>query len=143
MKNKKFVLIDDENAHNLICRINLQKVIYDAEVLSFSYPPDALNYLRKSKTEQGVETIVLVDLSMPIMDGFEVLDEMSTFLVPDKKSNTEVFVCSSTINQDEVYQSMAHSLVKGFIEKPLTSDKIMELFVNKHITSSFHHLNHA
>jgi CheY-like chemotaxis protein len=125
--NNKFILIDDEAAHNLICKININRVFKNAEVISFTYPPDGLDYIKKGMATEHEPTILLLDLNMPLMDGFEVLDEVGTF-AESANEDLQVFVLSSTIKEDEIQQSIRHELVKGFIEKPLTQEKIEELF---------------
>ncbi|MBS3914215.1 MAG: response regulator [Bacteroidetes bacterium] len=131
MKNH-YIIIDDESLHNLICEVNIKKADSNSKTISFTYPPEAISYLRKEYRKKSAEMIVLVDLVMPEMDGIEVLEELSTFIHPGF-DHIHVYVLSSSIEEELIEQAKSFPLVRGFIEKPLTTEKIEEL-----LTWDFH-----
>ncbi|MCW9024487.1 MAG: response regulator [Gammaproteobacteria bacterium] len=74
---------------------------------------------------QGKSEILFLDLNMPVLDGYQVLEELSK-----KQSNTKVIVVSGDI-QPEAYERVMKMGVLEFIKKPSSSDVIHDI-LEKH-----------
>mgnify|MGYP002372271797 FL=1 len=67
--------------------------------------------------------VILLDINMPIMDGFEFMKEFNASTV---SPNSKVIILTSSSNPRDV--EMAKELgITGYINKPLTDDKIREI----------------
>src|ERR1700759_1638703 len=74
--------------------------------------------------------IIFLDLSMPVMDGWEFLEEYSQ-LRDRLKKNISLFIVSSSISPEEIERSKTYSAVTDFLIKPLRAGKIEELLAGK------------
>ncbi|MCK0190020.1 response regulator [Arenibacter sp. F20364] len=73
---------------------------------------------------EGLPEVIFLDLNMPIMDGWEFLDEFSKL---PKVQGTRVYILSSSIDFRDIERAKEYDIVSDFVAKPLTDRKIMEL----------------
>ena len=78
---------------------------------------------------ESLPDIILLDLSMPIMDGWQFLDEFVK-INPKIGKKITVFICSSSISPDDVARAKSINAVSDFIIKPMTKDKLIEIIKN-------------
>ena len=81
----------------------------------FSDGKKALDFLIENK-RPGVEYLVLLDLNMPIMNGYTFLSNLG---VLEYKENVHVVIVSSSIDDYDKKQATSFPYVIDFIEKPL------------------------
>lgn len=70
--------------------------------------------------------IILMDLYLPVMDGWQFL-EAYTQMFNHKTTNTHIYVLSSSISPYEISRAKGLPVVKDYIIKPVTLDKIKEI----------------
>lgn len=75
----------------------------------------------------GVELpeIVLLDLNMPIMDGWQVLDELIKEPIHHQMN---IYITSSSVDSADLEKAKSYNMVNNYITKPFTFEKINELF---------------
>ena len=73
--------------------------------------------------------VIFLDLSMPVMDGWEFLKEYSE-LKPKLKKDIALFIVSSSISPQEVERSKGYRAVTDFLIKPVEKRKIIEIMDN-------------
>jgi CheY-like chemotaxis protein len=103
---------------------------YSCEINEFTDGELAINYLNgiHDKTEL-LPDLIFLDLSMPVMDGWEFLKEYSR-LRPGIKKNVTLFIVSSSISPQEVERAKTFRAVKDFLIKPLGKAKVIEIIGN-------------
>ncbi|MBN4046941.1 response regulator [bacterium AH-315-P13] len=134
-KTKHIVLIDD---NKIDCFIN-QKIISIASKHSitkiFNSGNTALDYITKILKRSEFETLfnidlILLDINMPVMNGFEFLDKL-TKMKAFMKNPIEVHFLSSSNNEKDISDALKNKFCSGYINKPLTKEKISKLIVSK------------
>lgn len=113
------VLICDDSA---LARKSLSRCIAELEHLNIQYAEDG-NEALAILVEQNIDVLFL-DLTMPIMDGYEVLTAL-----PVSKHPTKVVVVSGDV-QLAAQQRCMQLGAYAFIEKPLKPDVARPLFEN-------------
>jgi two-component SAPR family response regulator len=125
--NPKFIMIIDDNDYELLISNRLlSKNKREKKVLSFGLATLAIDYLKQNTDPESIPDIILCDIHMPLMTGFEFLETFEKF--PDiYKKKSKIFLISSTFDMKDLDRSNTNPLVVKFYEKPLSLDKIDEI----------------
>ncbi len=113
------ILVDDQPITNFITRKLLQVEGITIPISDFTNPVLALEQILKQKEQND---LIILDLNMPEMSGWEFLDK----LVESKYSPKIVILTSSTSDLDK-NKASEYDFVKDYIIKPLNKAKISEL----------------
>lgn len=106
------MIVDDSEADRFILATILNKTDLNVEYVEASNGQEALSYLLESKAPPDV---IFLDLNMPIMNGFEFLEEVTT----NHRIDSKVVVISSSYREDDIKRSTGFSIVKDYIAKPI------------------------
>lgn len=121
-------LIDDDSATNFINQrmLKLSQAVENITVMESASV--ALQHLQNADGAQP--DLILLDINMPGMDGWEFLNEYSRVL--DHATNRPVIVMlTSSINPQDIKQARKFGQVSDFKSKPLTLETIQAI-LNKH-----------
>lgn len=134
--NKKIGLaciIDDDSMY-----VNLVKRIIEAKnlcqnLMVFQNGKDALDYFEvilTSLDKKAIPEIIFLDLNMPVMDGWEFLDNFTK--IENKLGKTiTLYIVSSSINPVDIEKAKGIQMVKDYLIKPVTIEDLEAIFLNK------------
>jgi CheY-like chemotaxis protein len=116
-------LVEDSTVDLFINSRVLAQSGFAGDVLQVPSPEDALNALATSAV---LPDLILLDIRMPEMDGFEFLEKMATLpkAIPEK---VKIILLSSSIDPVDYQRALTNPLVLAFIPKPLTVEKFNNL----------------
>lgn len=122
-------LIDDDKIFNIIHAKTLEREGFANKIESFTNGAEAIDKLHKVIKEKNSDfpDMIFLDINMPVMDGWEFLDEYST-LPQEATGKCKVLMLSSSIDSNDIERSKTYKTVQEFISKPLTMDKLNEIF---------------
>jgi CheY-like chemotaxis protein len=124
------LLVDDDEINNFISIKLIKKALLNTEImacLNGKFAIDQLYEIQK-KDPSKLPDYILLDINMPIMNGWEFLDEYKRLNI-DPLGKTKIFIISSSVFSNDINKARSYPLVKDFISKPLNVDKIVELFI--------------
>lgn len=116
-------LIDDDPVNTLICSSLLHKLQPGYEVEVFQ---DASSALRRLAASPTWPELILLDLNMPDLDGWDFLDGLEALSRPDHQL-PPVFILTSSIRNSDRERAASIPAVCGYLPKPLTPQQIMGL----------------
>jgi CheY-like chemotaxis protein len=129
MKNDKtkIIMIDDDEFAHLILRKNIEKFQLPVQSIHCFNGQEALLLITDLlKKDPAVGFILLLDINMPICNGWEFL-ELFRNLKANSTGNIQLYILSSSINPIDIEKSKNDPDVIAFLEKPLRIDKLREL----------------
>ncbi len=118
---KNALIIDDVASERFFARRGLKKLYPGLSVREFAYADDALAFL-KSPDRENLD-LVLVDINMPRMNGFEFAEAYHR-LYPELKGQAAVYVMSSSINPHDKSRALALPEIAGYLDKPITKESL-------------------
>lgn len=116
----KVIIVDDDKIVQFIHRKLLQKNNISVERI-FENGRKVLNYIQSKET---ADFLILLDLNMPVMDGWTFLEEIKK---SPKMNDLKIVVVSSSIINSEKVKARKYLQVKGIFEKPMTIDSIEKI----------------
>jgi CheY-like chemotaxis protein len=122
----RIVLIDDSEPDLIYSRIVLERSGLAREVQSFESAREALAWLL-APDSHGAD-LILLDINMPGMDGFEFLEALRQARVcqPDKAWGKVVMLTSSPDPEDRE-RAASYPCVRGYLVKPLDKAVVQSL----------------
>lgn len=126
IKSRVFI-IDDDPIHQRITQIMITKHELFDEYTSYTEAQKALDFLTANYANlETLPDVILLDLNMPEVDGWDFLDVFEVFKNKLKK-DIRVFIVSSSVDEKDMLRSKTFASVRGFISKPLSPDIIREI----------------
>lgn len=125
-KYQTIMLIDDSEIDNMVNKHILSKNNVAENILVFSSAHEALVYLSEHKDSDDVKIIpevILLDINMPIMNGFGFLVEFEKM---DEKllNKISVIMLTSSVDPNDIRRSKEYKTVRSFISKPLSGEHL-------------------
>jgi two-component system, chemotaxis family, chemotaxis protein CheY len=81
----------------------------------------------KSFKEEGINPdIILLDVNMPSLDGWEFLDDLKAGC-PNVYHSCDIYVVTSSIYSKDQERAKSYEEVRGFISKPITQDILQKV----------------
>jgi CheY-like chemotaxis protein len=121
-KLNTILLVDDEEVVNFLNRKVIEKNSLIKDVVVRQNGEEALDYL-KERIRQNLNfpELILLDINMPKMDGFEFLEEYEKFEA-EKKESTVIFILTTSKDPDDMEKAYSYNAVKGIDNKPLSKE---------------------
>lgn len=117
------MLIDDNYIDNFVTRRILESSNFADQVVVSQSATEAIESLRAGDVTPDV---IFLDIRMPMMGGFEFLQEYDKIEVENKK-DIKIFMLSSSLDPTDMRKSMNNKYITQFIHKPLTQKALDEI----------------
>jgi CheY-like chemotaxis protein len=123
-------LIDDDDTFQFLAQRTIEETKIVKQIRIFSNGKEAIDFLEKTITNlELLPEVILLDLSMPIMDGWGFLENF-LLLKPRIGKKIYIYIVSSSINPSDLERAQAISEVTDYVVKPITKDKFIALIKN-------------
>lgn len=122
MKNKITYIVDDDRLSVKLVSLLIAKNAFSGSVIPFHNPRLALQELIKNcNSNELLPDCILLDLNMPVMDGWQFLEEYKTLGLV---KNISIFIISSSNDPADIKMGEKYPMVKAYILKPLNAAKL-------------------
>src|SRR5688572_21377198 len=120
--NNTFLVIDDSYIDRLVAGMLIKRTYNNPEVHEVSAARQARDWLTEQPSRFSDQLIILLDIMMPQMNGFEFLDQFDS-LRPGIRDKTTIIMLSSTLDHDDMKRAQRHPQVKKLLSKPLSANE--------------------
>jgi CheY-like chemotaxis protein len=121
-------IIDDDDIYVYGVRKLIQLKQLCENLMVFGNGQEALNYLKPIiNTPDLLPEIILLDINMPVMDGWQFIEEF-TKLHSNPAKKVTIYMISSSVNPRDVERAEGISGISKYIIKPITLDTLINIF---------------
>ncbi len=126
-KLKCVLLIDDDEANNFLNKRIIEKMDFTEHIEVAQNGIIALDLIKKGiKMEHCMPKLIFLDLNMPVMDGWEFLEEFNKMEF-GLKQITKIVILTTSLNPAERTKAENVKEVSGFINKPLRESFVKQI----------------
>ncbi len=130
MNQKTIWVVDDDPIYQII----VNKIIKKSELFSNTFTfqngkegIDALKSLMNNKEQ--LPNIILLDINMPVMDGWEFMEEINALNIIDRKT-VYIYIVSSSIAIEDKLKSKTYPIILGYLSKPININDLQMIATN-------------
>ena len=117
-KFNSILLVEDDAIATIVCERVLKINNYTNNIISKENGKEAIKYIQTLlNNNEPLLEVILLDINMPVMNGWDFLQEYET-LITQIKQPPLVFILSSTANPEDYSKATLFYFVKDFIPKP-------------------------
>lgn len=121
-------IVDDDTMYTSILAKMIKVKKACNNLMIFGNGAEALEYLQFAIEEaKNVPDVILLDINMPIMDGFDFLEAYIS-LVPQLPKDITIYMITSSVHDADREKAETFNQISKFIVKPITMEEIERLF---------------
>ena len=120
-------IIDDDPIFRFGTKKLMESVQPSLSFMVYKNGKEALDDLiLKIKSSESIPDVILLDLNMPIMDGWQFLDECLKNKLLEK---IPIYIVSSSVDSRDIEKAKKYKIVNNYIIKPFSVSTIENLFL--------------
>lgn len=123
------IIIDDSVEDCYLIKKRLKNLDLNVNVISFSNGLEAYNYLTDinlNSSHSSAKNIIILDIYMPLMDGFEFVEEFEKLPTTIQNQYT-ICALTSSVWKSNMERMVSYKSIKSFLEKPIKTESLLEL----------------
>lgn len=129
-KYKLVMLVDDSEIDNLINQKMIEAADITELIFTHTGAKSAIEFLRNIEKlpdpDPVIPDVIFLDIDMPLMDGFQFLEEFQK-LTARTKQKIKIIMLTSSVNPQDYTQSKKYGTVQLFLNKPLNHLSITQM----------------
>lgn len=122
VKYATVLLVDDNPMDNMVHSQLITGSGFAKKTTTFETAKDTLEFLKKASPEE-LPQLIFLDIIMPVMDGFQFLEEFEK-LGDGITSRCKIVMLSSSDSFKDLNRANKNKLVRKFLNKPLTIEML-------------------
>lgn len=127
--NMRVLLVDDDKICNFITEATLNRLGVAEEIRAVLNGKEALEYINHELTGNRIlPDIILLDLNMPLMNGFQFIESFKELDFP-KKDKVKIVVLTSSENPEDIVKVKKLG-INYYLTKPINESKLLEILKN-------------
>jgi CheY-like chemotaxis protein len=130
MKTKNLYVIDDDKIYHFLLKNLLKQNNINVNSTFFANGYDAIEFLSENNENQEIlPDIILLDVNMPIMNGWQFLEDY-TKLKDALNKDPFIYMISSSNNEVDINKAREFTgIVKEYFLKPICKEDLDKIFV--------------
>lgn len=122
------LILDDDDVSNFIYKKIIESSGIASNIITFQKGRLALEYLiDKTRSEKNFPDMIFIDINMPVMNGWDFLDEYKQKVAPEVGKFVFISMLSSSVYKEDIQKAQSYEVVNEYISKPLTQESVSKL----------------
>ncbi|MBO0590914.1 response regulator [Cellulophaga sp. E16_2] len=120
-------VIDDDPISVFGLKKVLRKTNLCKDIIVYQNGFEAITSLKELlEIKKNLPPIIFLDLNMPIMDGWDFLEDFIKIPETDRE-NVKIYIISSSVDPRDLLKAKSYSEVNNFFVKPITTTDIQKV----------------
>lgn len=120
-------IVDDDQIYQLVMKRTMEQSGIVKSIVQFYDGEEAIVFFKQqAESEHELPELLLLDINMPYMNGWQFLDEFIKLKFSNNYKLT-IFIVTSSTTQEDRQKAQEYSIISGFHIKPVTKDKFKEM----------------
>jgi len=125
------MLLDDNELDNFINQKTLEANSFAHKIYVNTSSKSALEFLTNLETSSNPDfdifpQIIFIDINMPMIDGFQFIENLKSAF-PKRFKTLKIVILTSSVSHNDKEKSMKLSKDIAFINKPLTQEALNQI----------------
>lgn len=126
-QNSSICIIDDDEVYKFFVQKILKIKKLAEDVLTFPDGEEAYDFINDNwENPEKLPDIIFLDINMPIMDGFQFMEEY-TKLKPKIDKKITIYMITSSIDPVDLERSKKYPEISDFVTKPITAEVLQRI----------------
>jgi CheY-like chemotaxis protein len=121
-------IIDDDKIYQFMLTRLIKNNMLSERIVTFMDGEKAIQYLSENKADtKNIPDIIFLDINMPIMDGWQFLEEYAN-IKEELKKKIVIIMLSSSVNPIDIERANKITEIADYIVKPIKSEELKRVF---------------
>jgi len=126
-KLQSILIIDDDEVNNFICSKIIEEEQIANKITATLGVNEALDFIHRGLSQEtSLPDLILLDLNMPVLTGWDFLEEYKK-LVPQLNKEVILVILSSSAFQDDIKKAREYKEVNAYKTKPITKQLLNDI----------------
>lgn len=135
-KFKSVLLVDDDEATNFLHQVYLKEWDLAEDIYTAMNGQEALDFLESNLDfRKNKPSLILLDINMPVMNGFEFMEAYAE-LDASMKASIVVVMLTSSIHPSDKDRAGEVKDLNSFMNKPLTKEQLESVIATLETTDA-------
>tara|TARA_R110002050_G_scaffold267266_2_gene408866 strand:+ start:12859 stop:13263 length:405 start_codon:yes stop_codon:yes gene_type:complete len=131
MNNQKVLwVVDDDDIYKYSINRALKTTDLASKIITFSNGEEAILFMIENLNQnENLPDIIFLDINMPIMDGFQFMEEYIK-IKPRVGKKITIYMVSSSIDKADINKAKSISEISDYLIKPIRPEELANLLTN-------------
>ncbi|SDS36687.1 Response regulator receiver domain-containing protein [Polaribacter sp. KT25b] len=126
-QNPNICIVDDDEVYKFFVKKILKIKNLAKDALTFPDGEEAYKFIKENRENlEKLPDIIFLDINMPIMDGFQFMDEYTKIHNEINKKIT-IYMITSSIDPVDLERSKKYDQISDFITKPISAEVLQRI----------------
>ena len=127
MKPINIFVIDDDDIYQFTIGVTLKNIPQVGSINTFFDGAEALEHILAHQNDKdALPDLILLDINMPVMDGFQFMSEFIE-LLPELNKSIKIYMVSSSMDPKDMKKAKRINEISDYLVKPLDSKEVEEI----------------
>lgn len=120
-------VIDDNDVYQFVMKNSINKLNPNIKILAYLNGEEGIESLKEMiENKQPLPDVILLDINMPIMDGWEFMNEFIK-IKPKLPRVMPIYLTTSSLDASDIDKAKSYEDITGFLSKPIDRHTLLKI----------------